>query len=99
MQDITVGIREAKINLSRLLSKVESGAVVTITHRGTPVARLTRIPASALSLEDRLHELERRGLIEPARSTKAKNLPPPMPLPEGLAQVFLGDDREGRIQR
>ena len=41
----TVGIFEAKTNLSRLIEQVENGEIVTITRNGKPVARLTRVPA------------------------------------------------------
>jgi prevent-host-death family protein len=42
----TVGIFEAKTNLSRLIERVERGEVVTITRNGKPVARLTPAPAA-----------------------------------------------------
>ena len=38
----TVGIFEAKTNLSRLLEEVEKGRDVMITRRGKPVAKLVR---------------------------------------------------------
>lgn len=37
---ITVGIREAKTHLSRILVRVEAGEEVTIAKAGRPVARL-----------------------------------------------------------
>ena len=40
---ITVGSFEAKTNLSRLLDQVANGEEVTITKRGTPVARIVPI--------------------------------------------------------
>jgi prevent-host-death family protein len=40
----TVGIFQAKTNLSRLIELVEKGEVITITRNGKPVARLTRVP-------------------------------------------------------
>jgi prevent-host-death family protein len=36
----TVGVREARTHLSRLLRLVERGATITISRGGTPVARL-----------------------------------------------------------
>lgn len=41
-----VGAFEAKTHLSRLLADVRDGAVVTITLRGVPVAKL--VPADAI---------------------------------------------------
>ncbi|HHY34580.1 MAG TPA: type II toxin-antitoxin system prevent-host-death family antitoxin [Firmicutes bacterium] len=95
MHDITVGIKEAKINLSRILDQVAAGAEVIITDRGRPVAKITRVSPSALSLEDRLAALERRGWIEPAKGDKASRIPPPFPVEGDLAQRFLREDREG----
>jgi len=40
---IKVNVHEAKINLSRLLAKVEAGEDVVIARRGTPVARMVRV--------------------------------------------------------
>jgi prevent-host-death family protein len=44
----TVAIYEAKTHLSELLAAVELGEEVTITRRGTPIARLVaaRLPES-----------------------------------------------------
>jgi prevent-host-death family protein len=95
MQRITVGVREAKANLSRLLAYVESGAEVTITERRRPVARIVRVPASDLPLKDRIAELEKRGWIDAARKPGGVALPAPLPLPDGLARRFLQEDREG----
>lgn len=41
----TVGLAEAKAQLSALLDAVEAGDEVVITRRGTAVARLVREPA------------------------------------------------------
>lgn len=40
---ITVGVHEAKTNLSRLLRRVASGEEVVITRSGVPVARISAI--------------------------------------------------------
>lgn len=40
----TVSVAEAKAHLSELLKAVEDGEVVSITRRGTPVARLVADP-------------------------------------------------------
>ena len=40
---ITVNVREAKTNLSRLLAQVESGEEVIIVRNGKPVARLAPV--------------------------------------------------------
>ncbi len=40
---MTVGVHEAKTNLSRLLQRVAGGEDVIITRSGVPVARLTAV--------------------------------------------------------
>jgi prevent-host-death family protein len=43
----TVGIRELKAQLSHHLKRVRSGARITVTERGRPVATITPVEASA----------------------------------------------------
>ena len=43
----SVGVHEAKTNLSRLLADVVAGHEVTITNRGEPVARLVPVADSS----------------------------------------------------
>ena len=69
----TVGIREAKINLSRILRRVRHGAEVVITDRGKPVGRI--LPA-AMSLEERLEVLRKAGLVEWS-GKKLRDIKPP----------------------
>ncbi len=57
---------EAKARLSELLDRVRKGDVVTITHRGQPVAEVRRVDESSGSLSDRLDDLERSGILTPA---------------------------------
>jgi prevent-host-death family protein len=59
-----IGIREARINLSRLIRDVRGGMEIIITDRGTPVARLIPAEGKSLSLEDRIKNYESCGLIE-----------------------------------
>lgn len=57
----TASISEAKNRLSAYLDLARAGESVTITDRGTPVARL--VPISSVDPSDRRLELERRGVI------------------------------------
>ncbi len=92
IESLHIGVRDAKANLSRLLRKVKSGQDVIITEYGRPIARL--VPIGALSLADRLAEMEARGDIE---SQKPANVTfQPVRIPDGLAQKYLQEDREGR---
>ncbi|MFQ6052368.1 MAG: type II toxin-antitoxin system Phd/YefM family antitoxin [Candidatus Hydrothermarchaeota archaeon] len=93
MQPLSVGIREAKINLSKLLKDVQRGGEIIITDRGKPVGKIVPVSTDSLSLAERINELERKGWIEPRKKKKVKNLPPPLPLPNEWAQKFLQEDR------
>lgn len=92
MNKMIVGIREAKMNLSRLLKEVQKGSEITISDRGIQVARLIPIEQESLSLEQRIENLERNELLDPPPKT-ARLLPPPLSLDEGLAQKYLQEDR------
>ncbi|MBA7624831.1 hypothetical protein ES703_32245 [subsurface metagenome] len=93
MQSISVGIREAKINLSKLLKSVQKGGEIIITDRGNPVGKIIPVAAVSLPLKDRVNEMERQGWIEP-RNKKGRELHPPILLPDELAQKYLKKDRD-----
>jgi prevent-host-death family protein len=56
-----VGIRALKQNASAVVADAASGATVTITDRGRPVAQMTAIPVSRLL-----------SLIETGRARRAR---------------------------
>lgn len=62
---------EAKARLSELLLRVRKGDVVTITHRGEPIAELRPLTRPEESIARRLDELERKGTVSRARGTGA----------------------------
>lgn len=93
MKSLSIGIREAKVNLSKLLKNVQKGGEIVITDRGKPVGRIIPVPSDTLSLDERINELERQGWIEPRKNKKAKKLLTPIPLPGELAQKFLQEER------
>ncbi|HYS55275.1 MAG TPA: type II toxin-antitoxin system prevent-host-death family antitoxin [Thermoanaerobaculia bacterium] len=77
---------EAKARLSELLNRVRKGDVVTITHRGQPVAEVRRIDASDATLKDRLEALERSGIL----THRAGKVPfKPLARKAGALQRFL----------
>lgn len=88
----TIGVREAKAQLSRLLRDVQQGLEWVITDRGRPVAVISPVPRASLPLEERVRQLEEKGWIEP-RHHPCRQLPPPLPLPGDLAQTWLQEDR------
>ena len=93
MTKMIVGIREAKTNLSRLLKEVQKGAEITISDRGILVARLVPITEDSLSIEQRIENLERNGLLDPPPKN-VRLLPPPLPVEEGIVQKYLQEDRD-----
>ena len=95
MENLTVGIREAKANLSKLLRMVKNGKEVVLTDRGRPVGKLVPIDKGALSLASRIKEMEDAGILEAATGKSPRRLPPPIPVEKGMAQRLLEEDREG----
>lgn len=71
----SVGVHEAKTQLSRLLADVERGEEIVITSRGRPVARLA--PVAPLKREFGLD----RGLLHIADDFDG-------PLPDDLLEAF-----------
>ncbi|MBM4235848.1 MAG: type II toxin-antitoxin system Phd/YefM family antitoxin [Firmicutes bacterium] len=75
-----IGIREARINLSKLIRDVKGGMEIIITDRGTPVARLVPAQGMTLSLEERLKNYTSSGLIDLCPHT-VKHIDTPVKLP------------------
>jgi prevent-host-death family protein len=94
----TATISEAKNHLSELLAKVKQGETVLILDRDKPVARLVPIEATDRTDDERLADLERRGIIRRAAKPPRKTLPPPIDWPEGdsLLEALLRDREEAR---
>jgi len=88
-----VGIREAKMNLSRLLRQVREGEEVVITDHGRAIGKIIPVLPHRGSLEDLERDLELRGIIE--KRAMPKPLPRPAKAPVGIAQRFLQEDRDG----
>lgn len=92
MESISVGIREAKKNLSKLLKNVRQGAEVILTDRGKPVGKIVPVSEEMLSLEVRIKNLEKNGWIASPRK-KVRSIPPPIPIDDELARKILQEDR------
>jgi prevent-host-death family protein len=94
MAAITVGVREAKGNLSRLLKQVREGVQVVITDRGEPVGRIVPVEKENLSLADRLKDLEKRGILRAKGTGNHLKVPRPLQMPKKVdLQVMLQEDR------
>jgi prevent-host-death family protein len=92
---ISVGIREAKASLSKLIKIVQKGNEVFLTDRGRPVGKIEPLQQESLPLAARIKELEEAGIIEPASAKALQGLPPPIPVSGEVAQRLLNEDREG----
>ena len=89
-----VGIRDAKMHLSKYLKMVQKGTEVIITDRGRPVGRIVPIKTMDLPIEDRIKRMEDQGLIEKRSRKIRRSIPPPIPLTEGIAHKLLQEDRD-----
>lgn len=78
MKKAEAGIRELKTHLSRFLRRVQSGEAITITDRGTPVARMVPIGEPT---EVRMQALQQAGII----SWSGNRLQPREPVGDVLA--------------
>ncbi len=88
----TVGIREAKAQLSRLVRRAQRGDSITLTHRGRPIAKIVPITEPDRSIAARIEELKRRGWIQD--QTAAPVDLPKLEVEPGLAQRYLREDRD-----
>lgn len=94
MHPIRVGVREAKIHLSKLLDEVQNGREVIVTNHGRPIGKIIPLPKDSLSLAERIAKMERQGTIESRDAKEQGWLPAPLPLPDEIAQKFLQEDRD-----
>ena len=63
---ITYSTYEAKARFSEVLRQVRQGKTITISYRGKPAAEIRPIQPKKQTLEERLDDLERRGILVPA---------------------------------
>lgn len=95
----TVGIRELKAHLSRVLRDVQSGETVLVTDRGKVIAELRQPGLGATSLsptDQRLAELAAKGVLKLAERPKWNYEPSPVRVPPGTAAQLLAEDRDER---
>ena len=88
-----IGIREARINLSKLIRDVRSGMEIVITDRGNPVARLIPADNKTLSLEERIKNYESCGLIESCPRLE-KDPACPVELPCNSIHLYIREERD-----
>ncbi len=72
---ITYSAYDAKARFSEVLRQVRDGKTVTVSYRGKPVAEIHAIRDSPATIEARLDDLERQGILvrsdEPRTPMKA----------------------------
>lgn len=89
--NLTYSTYEAKARFSEVIRLVREGRTVHISYHGKPVAEIRPIEGKKKTLEEHLEDLERRGIIVPA---KDRNAPlEPIAHRPGALQRFL-DERE-----
>ena len=82
---------EAKARFSELLRQVRQGKTVTISYRGKPVAEIRSIQQKPATVEERLEELEQRGvLVRPSQRQSLKTVEPRA----GALKRFLAERSE-----
>lgn len=95
----TATVTEAKNQLSALIDQVKAGEPVTITDRGTPVARMEPI-ASGGRQDGRLSRLVRAGIVKPAAHGDARaalaNAGPAPRTDSRVVDALLDERRDGR---
>lgn len=86
---VTYSLYDAKARLSEILRRVREGDTITISYRGKPVAEIRPIRQGTLTLDDRIRELEARGIIT-GRGTPPGRLRPMARRP-GALKRFLAE--------
>lgn len=91
MEELTVGIRELKTQLSKYLRQVKAGRTIVITDHGRAVGRL--VPA-VQSVEEKMWAMVDAGLAE-WNGKKLKPMKPVAKVKEGhsVAQIIIEDRR------
>jgi prevent-host-death family protein len=93
----SIGVREARQNLSVYLDRVKAGESLTITEHGRPVAVLRPVKSGSASDDDAYAAMIEAGLITPAkRPFVARPIPARRPGERSVSEVW-DDLREDRI--
>jgi prevent-host-death family protein len=88
----SIGIREAKAQLSRLVADAKSGGEWVITEHGVPVAKLSPLAEPDAPLAERIDRLERWGWIEAEEAEPAAFVLQPVRADVDM-QALLQEDR------
>jgi prevent-host-death family protein len=92
MSQKTIGIRELKEQLSGHIREVKNGATLVITERGKPVARLLPVLPAEVSIEEKLRQLVKAGIISWSGGKLSADVPVfPVRGPKTVAELLLED--------
>lgn len=95
----TIGIRELKAQLSRVLREVRAGETILVTDRGQVVAEM-RAPDAGTLVESRTERVMARlassGALRLAESPRTPYRASPIRAAHGTAQELLDEAREER---
>ena len=95
----TIGVRELKSQLSRVLREVQGGDTVLVTDRGRVVAEL-RTPDGSTFVESRtdrvLARLAGAGVLRLAESSRMPYRASPVRAADGTARELLDAERDER---
>ena len=83
-------VSELKAGLSAYLERVKRGGQVVITERGVPIAKIIPIPLAESDAEERIQELERRGIV---------TVPEHPGIPPEYWTLDLPEDPQGMVLR
>ena len=91
-----VSVRELRNNLAKYLRKAQAGEQILVTSRGKAVVAISSVQEREKTTEDKLREMEAKGLI---RLGKGKYVPPAHPIRlqgEGpsVSEIVLADRGE-----
>ena len=72
---ISYSVHKAKARIAEVIRRVRKGKTVTVSYRGEPVAEIRPIQPEPATIDQRLKDLERRGILvrssEPRRPLQA----------------------------
>lgn len=89
-----IGVAEFKSKLSEYLAQVRAGEEIVVTERGTPVAKVTRIP----SADGHLEQLIRDGVVKPGAGNLSEDFfDAPRPKSKGgsVTEAVIEERRAG----
>ena len=93
----TIGVRELKAELSRVLRDVQSGEAFLVTDRGRVVAELRRPDGAVIHespVERAFARLAASGAMRLAERARLPYTASPLRMPDGSARSLLDADRE-----